>query len=97
VPKNILIFADGTGNESGLLPDESRTNVYKLFRATRTGPDTPLLGEKSQQGMFACYLPFPETSVDARRLRDLTFFGPPGCRSDAEQRKISSATSPSLV
>lgn len=40
MPKNILIFADGTGNEGGLLPDESRTNVYKLFRATRTGPDS---------------------------------------------------------
>lgn len=38
--KNILIFADGTGNEGGLLPDESRTNVYKLYRATRTGPDS---------------------------------------------------------
>lgn len=38
--KNILVFADGTGNEGGLLPDESRTNVYKLFRATRTGPDS---------------------------------------------------------
>jgi uncharacterized protein (DUF2235 family) len=38
--KNILIFADGTGNEGGLLPDESRTNVYMLFRATRTGPDS---------------------------------------------------------
>jgi uncharacterized protein (DUF2235 family) len=40
MPRNILIFADGTGNEGGLLPDESRTNVYKLFRATRTGPDS---------------------------------------------------------
>jgi hypothetical protein len=40
--KNILISADGTGNEGGLLPDESRTNVYKLFRATRTGPDSPI-------------------------------------------------------
>jgi hypothetical protein len=29
--KNILVFADGTGNEGGLLPDESRTNVYKLL------------------------------------------------------------------
>jgi uncharacterized protein (DUF2235 family) len=38
--KNILIFADGTGNEGGLLPDESRTNVYKLYCATRTGPDS---------------------------------------------------------
>ena len=42
MPKNILIFADGTGNEGGLLPDESRTNVYKLFRATRTGPDSSI-------------------------------------------------------
>ena len=40
--KNILIFADGTRNEGGLLPDESRTNVYKLYTATRTGPDTTI-------------------------------------------------------
>ena len=38
--RNILIFADGRGNEGGLIPDESRTNVYKLYRATRTGPDS---------------------------------------------------------
>jgi uncharacterized protein (DUF2235 family) len=38
--RNILIFADGTGNEGGLIPDESRTNVYRLYRATRTGPDS---------------------------------------------------------
>jgi uncharacterized protein (DUF2235 family) len=38
--KNILVFFDGTGNEGGLLPDESRTNVYKLYRATRSGPDS---------------------------------------------------------
>jgi uncharacterized protein (DUF2235 family) len=53
VPKNILIFADGTGNESGLLLDESRTNVYKLFRATRTGPDTTVDPEKQ----IAFYIP----------------------------------------
>jgi len=53
VPKNILILADGTGNESGLLPDESRTNVYKLFRATRTGPDTTIDPEKQ----IAFYVP----------------------------------------
>ena len=40
--RNILIFADGTGNEGGLIPDESRTNVYKLYRATRTGPDSTI-------------------------------------------------------
>ena len=51
--KNILIFADGTGNEGGLLPDESRTNVYKLYTATRTGPDTTI--DPSQQMAF--YVP----------------------------------------
>jgi hypothetical protein len=40
--RNILVFADGTGNEGGLLPDESRTNVYKLFQATRIGPDSSI-------------------------------------------------------
>jgi uncharacterized protein (DUF2235 family) len=42
MPRNILIFADGTGNEGGLIPDESRTNVYKLYRATRTGADSKI-------------------------------------------------------
>jgi uncharacterized protein (DUF2235 family) len=51
--KNILIFADGTGNEGGLIPDESRTNVYKLFRATRTGPDSTI--DPSKQ--IAFYVP----------------------------------------
>lgn len=37
--KNILIFSDGTGQAGGLLPDETRSNVYKLYRATRCGPD----------------------------------------------------------
>jgi uncharacterized protein (DUF2235 family) len=53
VTKNILIFADGTGNEGGLLPDESRTNVYKLYRAARTGPDS--IVDPSKQ--LAFYVP----------------------------------------
>ncbi len=40
--KNILIFSDGTGQAGGLLPDERRSNVYKLFRATRCGPDSAI-------------------------------------------------------
>jgi uncharacterized protein (DUF2235 family) len=40
MPKNILIFSDGTGQAGGLMPDEARSNVYKLFRATRCGPDS---------------------------------------------------------
>ena len=38
--KNILIFSDGTGQRGGLQFDELRSNIYKLYRATRCGPDT---------------------------------------------------------
>lgn len=51
--RNILVFADGTGNEGGLIPDESRTNVYKLYRATCTGPDATI--DPSRQ--IAFYIP----------------------------------------
>lgn len=37
--RNILVFSDGTGQAGGLQLDEFRTNVYKLYRATRCGPD----------------------------------------------------------
>lgn len=42
VPKNILIFADGTGQVGGVRPDQQLSNIYKLFRATRVGPDSPI-------------------------------------------------------
>ena len=38
--RNILIFSDGTGQVGGYAFDEDRTNVYKLFRATRVCPDS---------------------------------------------------------
>ena len=40
--RNILIFSDGTGQAGGYMPDEARSNVYKLFRATRISPDTAI-------------------------------------------------------
>jgi len=40
MPKNIVIFSDGTGQRGGVLVDERRSNIYKLFRATRCGPDS---------------------------------------------------------
>ncbi len=40
MPKNIVVFSDGTGQRGGQFFDESRTNIYKLFRATRCGPDS---------------------------------------------------------
>src|SRR4029077_10948781 len=38
--KNIVIFSDGTGQRGGVMVDERRSNIYKLYRATRCGPDT---------------------------------------------------------
>jgi uncharacterized protein (DUF2235 family) len=40
--KNIIVFSDGTGQVGGLRPDERRSNIYKLYRATRCGPDTDI-------------------------------------------------------
>jgi len=64
MPKNILIFSDGTGQAGGLLVDENRSNIYKLYRATRVGPDStidparqvafydPGLGSQSDNGQI---------------------------------------------
>jgi hypothetical protein len=42
MPKNIIIFSDGTGQAGGITFDEVRTNIYKLYRASRVGPDTSI-------------------------------------------------------
>jgi Uncharacterized alpha/beta hydrolase domain (DUF2235) len=42
MPKNIVIFSDGTGQAGGITFDEVRTNIYKLYRACRVGPDTSI-------------------------------------------------------
>ncbi len=40
MPKNIVIFSDGTGQAGGFRFDENRSNIYKLYRAARCGPDS---------------------------------------------------------
>jgi uncharacterized protein (DUF2235 family) len=64
MPKNILIFSDGTGQVGGLTPDQNVSNIYKLFRATRCGPESqidpseqlafydPGLGSQPESGVF---------------------------------------------
>jgi uncharacterized protein (DUF2235 family) len=64
MPKNILIFSDGTAQAGGLTPDQNISNIYKLYRATRCGPDTninpgqqltfydPGLGSQPDGGIF---------------------------------------------
>lgn len=42
MPKNILIFSDGTGQGGGVIIDERRSNIYKMYRATRSAPDTSI-------------------------------------------------------
>src|ERR1700722_219357 len=42
MPKNIIIFSDGTGQAGGITFDEVRTNIYKLYRTCRVGPDTSI-------------------------------------------------------
>jgi uncharacterized protein (DUF2235 family) len=39
MPRNIVIHSDGTGQRGGVMFDERRSNIYKLYRATRCGPD----------------------------------------------------------
>jgi uncharacterized protein (DUF2235 family) len=38
--RNIIIYSDGTGQRGGMMFDERRSNIYKLYRATRCGPDS---------------------------------------------------------
>jgi uncharacterized protein (DUF2235 family) len=62
--KNLVIFSDGTGQAGGFRFDEVRGNVYKMYRATRCGPDSlvdpreqlafydPGLGSQADGGHF---------------------------------------------
>lgn len=42
MPKNIVIYADGTGQDGGIRPEQVMTNIFKMYRATRPGPDSPV-------------------------------------------------------
>jgi len=39
MPKNIVVFSDGTGQDGGVRPEQRMSNVYKLYRACRVGPE----------------------------------------------------------
>ncbi len=63
--RNILIFSDGTGQAGGLMPDEDRSNIYKLYRATRCGPDSTI--DPSKQ--LAFYDPGLGSQTDNGRIK----------------------------
>ena len=46
----VVIFADGTGQRGGLKIDERRTNICKLYRGMRAGPDSQV--DPSRQCAF---------------------------------------------
>ncbi len=60
--KNILVFSDGTGQAGGLRPDQRLSNIYKLYRATRVGPENPSIDPMAQ---VAFYDPGLGTVTDA--------------------------------
>jgi uncharacterized protein (DUF2235 family) len=70
VSKNILLFADGTGNEGGLLPDESRTNIYKLYCATRNGPDASI-DPRTQIAFYLHGIGTPTPGKSPRKFRQI--------------------------
>ena len=40
--KNIVVYSDGTGQDGAARVDQRLSNVYKMFRATRVGPDSAI-------------------------------------------------------
>ncbi len=63
--KLILIFSDGTGQIGGLRPDQRLSNVYKMYRAMRPGPDSPI----KPSGQVAFY----DAGLGAGETTGLTF------------------------
>ena len=42
MPKNIVVFSDGTGQDGGVRPEQRVSNVYKMYRVCRTGPESAI-------------------------------------------------------
>lgn len=61
MPKNILIFSDGTGQAGGLAPDQTLSNIYKFYRAARVGPENRI----DPDVQVAFYDPGLGTDIDA--------------------------------
>ena len=40
--KNIAVFSDGTGQDGGVRAEQRLSNVYKLYRVCRPGPDSTI-------------------------------------------------------
>ena len=68
--KLVLIFSDGTGQVGGLRPDQRLSNIYKMYRAMRPGPDSPI-NPHQQVAFYDPGLGAGETDgISFRRIRN---------------------------
>jgi uncharacterized protein (DUF2235 family) len=42
MPKNIVVYSDGTGQDGGVRAEQRISNVYKMYRSSRVYPDNPI-------------------------------------------------------
>lgn len=42
MPKNIVVYSDGTGQDGGVRVEQRISNVYKMYRSCRVHPDNPI-------------------------------------------------------
>jgi len=64
MPKNIVVFSDGTGQDGGVRPEQHVSNVYKMYRVCKVGPESCV--DPSQQVAF--YDPGLGTDIGATAL-----------------------------
>ncbi|MGM4922582.1 DUF2235 domain-containing protein [Tardiphaga sp. 804_B3_N1_9] len=50
MPKNIVVFSDGTGQDGGARPEQRISNIYKMYRISRDHADTGI--DPSKQVVF---------------------------------------------
>lgn len=62
--KNIVVFSDGTGQDGGVRPEQHVSNVYKMYRVCKVGPETGI--DPSEQVAF--YDPGLGTDIGATAL-----------------------------
>src|SRR5689334_845170 len=65
--RNIVIFSDGTGQDGGVHPEQRLSNVYKMYRAARVGPDNDV----DPQEQVAFYDPGLGTDTSAVGLTSI--------------------------
>lgn len=50
MPKNIVVFSDGTGQDGGVRPEQHWSNIYKMYRTCRIAPETAI--DPTEQVVF---------------------------------------------